>query len=73
MARAIQKLVRNGNSTQVTLPRIMLIPLGWLPGMEVVLELLEDNTIRIRPLEDAAFRPKPKPSLVYATPEPIGR
>lgn len=73
MARAIQKLVRNGSSTQVTIPRMMLIPLGWLPGMEVVIEMLEDNTIRVRPLEDAAFKPKAIPRIVYDAPAPVGR
>lgn len=71
--RDIRKLVRNGNATQITISRTMLVTLGWLPGMEVVMELLEDNTIRIRPLEDKAFQPKPKPRLVFETPEPVVR
>lgn len=71
--RDIRKLVRNGNATQITISRPMLVTLGWLPGMEVVMELLEDNTIRIRPLEDKAFQPKPKPRLVFDAPEPVVR
>lgn len=67
--RDIRRLVRNGNATQITISRPMLVHLGWLPGMDMVMELLEDNTIRIRPLEDKAFQPKPKPQLVYPAPE----
>jgi len=71
--RDLRKLVRNGNATQITIPRPMLVTLGWLPGMEVVMELLEDNTLRIRPLEDKAFQPKPKPQLVFPAPEQPAR
>jgi len=69
--RAIQKLVRNGNATQVTIPRPMLIALGWLPGNEIVVEQLEDDTLRIRALEDSAFRPAPKARVVIDTPLPV--
>jgi antitoxin component of MazEF toxin-antitoxin module len=40
--RALQKLVRNGNSTSVSIPRPLLMRLGWLPGRSVVIELTED-------------------------------
>lgn len=46
--RAIQKLVRHGNSTHVAIPRPLLINLGWLPGEFVILELLEDGSVRLR-------------------------
>lgn len=46
--RALQKLVRNGNSTQFTIPRALLIELGWLPGESVIVELLEDGALRLR-------------------------
>ena len=36
MPRALQKLVRNGNSTAVALPRPLLFYLGWLPGEAVI-------------------------------------
>lgn len=45
--KALQKLVRNGNSTHVAIPRQVLIFLGWLPGEPVVLEVLEDKSIRL--------------------------
>lgn len=47
MKRALQKLVRNGNSTQVAIARPLLIDLGWLPGEFVIVELQPDNTLRI--------------------------
>lgn len=43
--RVLQKLVRNGHSTQLTLPKTMLIQLGWIPSDIVVIEVLEDKTI----------------------------
>jgi len=54
--RALQKLVRNGNATAVTVPRALLQHLGWLPGESIIIELLEDQTCRLRRpvLEDFA-------------------
>jgi antitoxin component of MazEF toxin-antitoxin module len=46
--RALQKIVRNGNSTHVAIPRPLLIHLGWLPGESLIVELLEDDTLRLR-------------------------
>jgi len=45
--RSHQKLVRNGNSTQVTIVRPMLTFLGWLPGELIVVELLEDKSLHV--------------------------
>jgi len=63
--RALQKLVRNGNATQITIPRQMLIALGWLPGDAVIVELLEDNTLRARPPVERDVAPVRKPRLIY--------
>jgi hypothetical protein len=46
--RALQKIVRNGSSTHVAIARPLLIHLGWLPGESVIVELLEDDTLRVR-------------------------
>ena len=46
--RVLQKLVRCGNATHVSVPRPMLTWLGWLPGERVIVELLEDKTVRLR-------------------------
>ena len=46
--RVLQKLVRCGNATHVSVPRPMMLYLGWLPGHRVIVELLEDKSIRLR-------------------------
>lgn len=48
--RYVQKLVRNGNTTHVAILRPVLLHLGWLPGSAVVVEVLEDKSLRIRAL-----------------------
>lgn len=48
MVRFLQKLVRNGTATQVTLPRALLTHLGWAAGEWKVVELLPDRTVRVR-------------------------
>jgi hypothetical protein len=63
--RAVQKLVKNGNSTQVTILRQMLVALGWLPGEVVVVELQENSTLKIyKPrLEEQAVK-QMRPSIL---------
>lgn len=46
---ALQKLRRNGNATSVSIPRPMMMHLGWFTGKAIIVELLEDRTIRLRP------------------------
>lgn len=65
--RALQKLCRNGNATSVTIPRPILIHLGWLPGNFVVVELLEDKSLRVRPQHDGEFAPSTVPRLFFPT------
>jgi antitoxin component of MazEF toxin-antitoxin module len=69
--RARQKLVRNGNSTSVNIPRPMLIHLGWLPGEEMVVEILEDNSVRIRRLVERDFAPIAAPRMVFDDAETV--
>ena len=71
--RAMQKLVRNGNSTQITIPRAVLIHLGWLPGQPVILELLEDNSLHIRLPVLADIAPIGRPRLVFGEPEKVAK
>jgi len=66
--RALQKLVRNGNSTQITIARQILVTLGWLPGESVILELLEDQTLRVRRPQESDFAPTMKPQMIYGSP-----
>jgi antitoxin component of MazEF toxin-antitoxin module len=50
--RRLARIVRNGNSAQVTVPRNYLTYLGWRFGDDMILEILEDQSLRIRrPLE----------------------
>ena len=51
--RAMQKLVRNSNSTAVCIPRPLMFKLGWLPGQAVIVELTEncDSVVVRRPTE----------------------
>jgi len=62
--RAAHPLVKHGSSVAVVIPRYLLCSLGWLCGDTVVEELLEDNSLRIRIIDDAALRAKPIPRLV---------
>ena len=62
--RALQKLVSNGNSTQVTLPRTVLHYLGWLPGEQIILEVTEAKHVVIRKPAPDEFAPKRAVSVV---------
>lgn len=62
--RALQKLIRNGSSTVVTIPRSILIALGWLPGQPIIVEVLEDRSLRIRLPTEADVAPKAAPRIV---------
>jgi len=46
--KELRRIVRNGNSTQVSIPRRMLEYLGWRPGEPIVIELTECGSIEIR-------------------------
>lgn len=46
--KAYQKLVHNGNATSVSIPRVMLVQLGWLAGQRMIVEMLEDQSVRVR-------------------------
>lgn len=56
--RALQKLVVNGKSTQVTIPRTLLHWLGWLPGEPIIVEATADRTVTIRRPIENEFLPK---------------
>jgi len=63
--RAEQKLVRHGNATGVSIPKQILVYLGWLPGERVVIELLEDMSLRLRLRDESDFARIRAPRLVY--------
>jgi antitoxin component of MazEF toxin-antitoxin module len=66
--RALQKLVRNGNSTAVSIPRPILFYLGWLPGESIVLEVLDDKSLRVRRPCDRDFAPLGAPQMLSNDP-----
>ncbi len=73
MARQRVKLSSNGNCTCINIPRAFLAWLGWLCGEEVVLELLEDGSLRARRLTYEDF-PVPKQTrVVTIPPSPIAK
>jgi len=46
--RRLARIVRNGNSAQVTVPLNYLNYLGWRFGDDIILEILEDQSLRLR-------------------------
>jgi antitoxin component of MazEF toxin-antitoxin module len=68
MPRAMQKLVRNGNAVGVSIPRPILITLGWLPGQLIVIELLDDDSLRLRLPVERDVAPLGAPRIVYDQP-----
>ena len=44
----LQRLTRVGMSTAVTIRKPVMRHLGWLPGQTVIVEVMDDDTIRIR-------------------------
>lgn len=46
--RQIQNLTRNGSSTALTIVRPVMRHLGWIPGQSVIVEVLDDDTLRVR-------------------------
>lgn len=71
--RAIQKLVRNGNANSISIPRPILVHLGWLPGEQFIIELLEDASLRIRRPVERDFAPLGAPGLLHDQPAQVTR
>ena len=69
--RAEQKLVRHGNATGVNIPRQILVHLGWLCGESIVVELLEDKSLRLRRRTAADYAPISTPRIVYDEPATV--
>jgi antitoxin component of MazEF toxin-antitoxin module len=69
--RAEQKLVRHGNAVGINIPRVIMNTLGWLPGDLVVVELLEDKSLRLRPRTRDDYAPITTPRIVYDDPAKV--
>lgn len=62
MPRCIHKLVRNGNATSISIPRVMLYHLGWVPGESMMLEMQEDGkSVLVRRPNERDFGPVVSP------------
>jgi hypothetical protein len=68
--RTFQKLIRNGNSTQITILKPILIHLGWLAGEAVVIDVLEDKSLHIYKPRPEDFAPK-RMRPILETPTPV--
>jgi antitoxin component of MazEF toxin-antitoxin module len=71
--RRLQKLVRCGNSTHVTLSPQMTTWLGWLPGESVIVELTENKTVVIRRPSADDFAPKRMVAVLLDGSMPVAR
>ena len=58
------KLRRDGTSTIVTIPRQFMRYCDLLPTQVMVWEVLEDKTLRLRPIDDRSLSPRRLPKLV---------
>lgn len=61
--RAMQKLIRHGNSTGISIPRVILVNLGWLPGQAILVEEMEDKSLRVRQPRASDFGPMAMPNV----------
>ncbi len=63
--RALQKLVRNGNATAVSIPRAILFQLGWLPAQAIIVEITESgDALIVRRPKAEDFGPIVAPRVV---------
>lgn len=51
----IKKIIQNGNSWAVTLPRAFLRPLGYKPGQWVQIRVLPNNALLLTPIEEEIY------------------
>lgn len=71
--RRLQKLVANGNSTQVTIPRAAMLWLGWLPGEAIIFEVTENKHVVLRQPRADEFLPKRSVSITLDARMPDAR
>lgn len=69
--RAIQKIVRNGNSAQITIPRPLLFEMGLRPGD--LIELTHDGSgcATIRPWINREYANTHSPGVINEPPPPM--
>lgn len=69
--RFLQKIVRNGNASQVTLPKQLLAWTDLIPGQPVIIEALEDKSIRIRAVGSDELAPRRPAHIVLDGAPPV--
>jgi len=63
--RALQKIYRRGNADCVTIPRRMLMTIGWITGQGVLLEITDDcRALVIRLPNEKDFGPIVTPRIM---------
>jgi antitoxin component of MazEF toxin-antitoxin module len=67
--RSIGKVVANGNSKQITIPRPMLHALGWQLGTQVLLEVREGCLVVAE--VERAFVERALTRISHGTPRPL--
>jgi antitoxin component of MazEF toxin-antitoxin module len=63
--RADVALRIDGNARVITIPRPILTYLGWLPGERLIVELLEDRSVHVRPLKFEDIAPRARGRMIY--------
>lgn len=71
--RALQKLTQKGNSYGFSVPRPLMVHLGWLPGESFIIELLEDQSLRVRRPTGEDFAPIGVPRVLSRPLEPAAK
>lgn len=66
--KAIQKIVKQGNSAMVTIPRPMMLRLNWLPGELVVCEIGDDGVLTLRPWRSEQIAQGQSPGVIRESP-----
>jgi antitoxin component of MazEF toxin-antitoxin module len=62
--RAQQKLTQKGNSFGFSIPKQMLVFLGWLPGESFIVELTDDRSVLIRRVTERDLAPIGPPRML---------
>lgn len=48
LRRDIQRITKNGGSSCVVIQKPIMRHLGWITGQSVIVEVLDDDTLRVR-------------------------
>lgn len=73
MVRAIQKVVKNGSSAQITLIRPLLYALKLLPGDQVEVWTTDDGVAHFRPWISTNALDGRSPGLMHEKPEALAK